>query len=84
MLSTIRLPVWPSPQKNPRKHWLSDDSLQSESSLSLSSSSSTHKSGSSDPFGDWSNSEDDETLRNIPSLGHIFSTSEELVSFAKG
>jgi hypothetical protein len=50
---------------------------QSQSSLS------SHASGSSDPFGGWSDSEDNKTTRNIPSLGHIFSTSEELIAFAK-
>src|SRR5271168_2919170 len=78
MLSTLNLPVRPSPQKHPQKHWLSD----SELSQSQSSSSSSHKSGS-DLFGGWSDSEADETLKDIPSLGHIFPDSQSLVDFAK-
>ena len=55
---------------------------QSQSSL-LPFLSSSHASGSSDPFDGWSDSENDEATRNIPSLGHIFSDSEELIAFAK-
>jgi hypothetical protein len=49
----------------------------------LQSQLSSYASGSLDPFNGWSNSEDDKTTRNIPSLGYIFSTSEELIAFAK-
>jgi hypothetical protein len=80
MLSTLNLPVRPSPQKHPRKHWLSDSELSQ--SQSQSSSSLSHKSGS-DPFGGWSDSEVDETPKDIPSLGHIFPDSQGLVDFAK-
>ena len=78
MLSTLNLPVRPSPQKHPQKHWLSD----SELSQSQSSSSSSYKSGS-DLFGRWSDSEADKTLKDIPSLSYIFPNSQSLVNFAK-
>ena len=78
MLSTLNLPVQPSPQKHPRKHWLSD----SELSQSQSKSPSSYESGS-DPFGTWSDSEADETPEDIPSLGHIFPDSQSLADFAK-
>jgi hypothetical protein len=82
MLSTLNLPVRPSPQKRPRKHWLSDSELSQSQSQSSSSPSLSHESGS-DPFGGWSDSEADETLEDIPSLGHVFPDSQGLVDFAK-
>ena len=75
MLSTLNLPVRPSPQKgtpNPRKHLLSDSELSQLESPP-----------SSDPFAHWTDSETDDALEDIPSLGYIFPTDNELVDFAK-
>ena len=85
MLSTLNLPVRPSPQKHSRKHWLSDSELSQSQSQSQSKSSSlslSNKSGSN-PFSGWSNSEANETPKDIPSLGHIFPDSQSLVDFTK-
>jgi hypothetical protein len=41
------------------------------------------QSSKSDLFGDWDSTDDDHHIENIPSLGHIFSTHEEMITYTK-
>jgi hypothetical protein len=85
MLSTMNLPVRSSSRKDPRKHFMAE-SPQSQSPplalASLCSHSSPSQSSRSDLFGAW-DSTDEDHLEDLPSLGHMFSTYKEMITYTK-
>ena len=86
MLSTMNLPVRPSPQKT-QKRQRSTSQVLSPSPLPFDD-----PTGRVDdiPFGGWSDSDsksdldvDDEAPPSVPSFKHIFTSSDELIVYSK-